>query len=405
NFGANRPTSMGFDMSKVECYNCHKKGHFARECRSPKDSRRNGATEPQRRSVPVETATSNALVSQCDGVGSYDWSFQAEEEPTNYALMAFSSSSSFSDNEVVSCSKACTKTYAQLQSHYDKLIADFQKSQFDVMSYQTGLESVEARQLVYKKNESVLEENIKLLNIEVQLRHIALATLRQKLETTEKDRGDLNINLKNIIPSGDLTCLFTKATLDESNLWHQRLGHFCGMKGIKREFSVARTPQQNRVVERKNRTLIEAAKTMLADSLLPILFWAEAVNTSCYVQNKVLVTKLHNKTHYQLLLGRTPSIGFMRPFESLVTILNTLDPLGKFDRKADEGFLVGYSVNSKAFRVFNSRTRIVQETSHINFMENQPNVAGSGFKWLFDINTLTQSMNYQPVVAGNQPNP
>nr|GEZ16991.1 hypothetical protein [Tanacetum cinerariifolium] len=101
------------------------KGHFARECRSPKDSRRTGATEPQRRSVPVETSTSNALVSQCYGVGSYDWSFQAKEEPTNYALMDLSSSSSSSDNEVVSCSKACTKAYAQLQSHYDKITADF----------------------------------------------------------------------------------------------------------------------------------------------------------------------------------------------------------------------------------------------------------------------------------------
>nr|GEV62983.1 hypothetical protein [Tanacetum cinerariifolium] len=99
NLGANGPTSMGFDMSKVECYNCHMKGHFARECTSPKDTRRNGTAEPQRRNVPVETTTSNALVSQCDGVGSYDWSFQAEEEPTNYALMAFSSSSSSSDNE------------------------------------------------------------------------------------------------------------------------------------------------------------------------------------------------------------------------------------------------------------------------------------------------------------------
>nr|GEZ53879.1 hypothetical protein [Tanacetum cinerariifolium] len=76
-----------------------KKGHFAKECRSPKDTKRNGVAEPQRRNVLVETTTSNALVSQCDGVGCYDWSFQAEEEPTNYALMAFSSSSSSSDNE------------------------------------------------------------------------------------------------------------------------------------------------------------------------------------------------------------------------------------------------------------------------------------------------------------------
>nr|GEU71475.1 ribonuclease H-like domain-containing protein [Tanacetum cinerariifolium] len=101
NLGANGPTSVGFDMSKVECYNCHRKGHFVRECRSPKDTRRNVLAELQRRNVLVETFTSNALVSQCDGVGSYDWSFQVEEEPTNYSLMAFTSlSSSSSDNKL-----------------------------------------------------------------------------------------------------------------------------------------------------------------------------------------------------------------------------------------------------------------------------------------------------------------
>nr|GEZ75696.1 retrovirus-related Pol polyprotein from transposon TNT 1-94 [Tanacetum cinerariifolium] len=94
----------------------------------------------------------------------------------------------------------------------------------------------------------------------------------------------------------------------------------------------------------------------------------------------------------------------MRPFGCPVTILNTLDPLAKFDGKANEGFLVGYSVSSKAFRVFNSRTRIVQETLHINFLENQPNIVGNGPTWLSDIDTLTQSINYQPVVAGNQTN-
>nr|GFC90894.1 retrovirus-related Pol polyprotein from transposon TNT 1-94 [Tanacetum cinerariifolium] len=127
-----------------------------------------------------------------------------------------------------------------------------------------------------------------------------------------------------------------------------------------------------------NRTLIEAARTLLADSLLPIPFWAEAVNTACYVQNRVLVTQPHNKTPYELLHSRLPSIDFMRPFGCPVTILNTLDPLGKFQGKVDEGFLVGYSICSKAFRVFNRRIRIVQETLH--------------------------TMNYHPVIAENQSN-
>ncbi|GJT49212.1 putative ribonuclease H-like domain-containing protein, partial [Tanacetum coccineum] len=117
------------------------------------------------------------------------------------------------------------------------------------------------------------------------------------------------------------------------------------------------------------RTLIEAARTMLADSLLPIPFWAEAVNTACYVLNRVLVTKPQNKTPYELLIG-------------------------KFDGKSDEGYLLGYSTSSKAFRVYNKRTKRVEENLHINFLEDQPNVAGTGPNWMFDLDFLTNSMNY-----------
>ncbi|GJW71851.1 ribonuclease H-like domain-containing protein [Tanacetum coccineum] len=170
------------------------------------------------------------------------------------------------------------------------------------------------------------------------------------------------------------------------------------------EFSIARTPQQNGVAERRNRTLIEAARTMLADSKLPTTFWAEAVNTACYVQNRVLVVKPHNKTPYELFRGRTPALSFMRPFGCHVTILNTLDYLGKFDGKSDEGFFVGYSMNSKAFRVYNIRTRKVEENLHIRFLEDKPIIAGDGPKWLFDIDVLTKSMNYVPVVAGTNSN-
>nr|GEV72251.1 hypothetical protein [Tanacetum cinerariifolium] len=219
----------------------------------------------------------------------------------------------------------------------------------------------------------VLSSNFKLPNEN----HVLLRVPREN--------NMYNVDLKNIVPSGYLTCLFAKATLDVSNLWHRSLGYinFKTMnklvKGIKREFSVARTSQQNGVAERKNRTLIEAARTMLADPLLPIPFWAEVVNTVYYVQNKVLVTKPYNKTPYELLLGRTPSIEFMRPFGCPITILNTLDLLRKFDGKADEGFLVGYSISSKAFRVFNSRTIIVQVAAG-----NQPN-SSTGIQENLDI--------------------
>nr|GEU41303.1 hypothetical protein [Tanacetum cinerariifolium] len=589
NLGANGTDTIGFDMSKVECYNCHRRGHFAKECRSPRDNRNKEAT---RRPVPTEVSTSNALVSQCDVVGSYDWSFQADEEPTNYVVMAYASSGSSSslgsDNE----SQVSDKTglgsdsqvfnsqvfvYEELHSHEsdNSMPKNPENDRYKtgegyhaVFPLYTGTFRPPKPDLVFTDESNASESVTTMFNVEsntnkprkdMSTTHGSDAPIIEdwisdsenetKIEfmpkqrepsfvppsehvktsrefvkkvehhkqtenlstNNQQSRGKLdfddvyfvkklkfnlfsvsqmcdkknnvlftntkcvvlssdfklhdenhvllkvpkennmyNVDLKNFVPSRDLTCLFAKATLDESNLWHRRLGHinfktmnklvkgnlvrglpskifennhtcvacqkgkkhrvFCKskpvssvshplqrMKGIKREFSVVRTPQQNKVAERKNRTLIKAAKTMLADSLLPIPFWAEAVNIACYVQNRVLVTKPHNKIPYELLLGRSPSIGFMRPFGCPVTILNTLDPLGKFDGKADEGFLVGYSVNRKAFRVSNSSTRIGQETLHINFLKNKPNVIEIRPKWLFDIDTLTKFMNYQPV--------
>ncbi|GJT83216.1 ribonuclease H-like domain-containing protein [Tanacetum coccineum] len=161
---------------------------------------------------------------------------------------------------------------------------------------------------------------------------------------------------------------------------------------------------QNGVAERRNRTLIEAARTMLADSKLPTTFWAEAVSTTCYVQNMVLVVKPHNKTPYEHFRGFKPALSFMRPFGCHVTILNTLDSLGKLDGKSDEGFFIGYSLSSKAFRVYNTRTKRVKENLHIRFLENKPMIKGTGPKWLFDIDSLTQSMNYVPVSAGTVSN-
>nr|GFB04872.1 hypothetical protein [Tanacetum cinerariifolium] len=136
--------------------------------------------------------------------------------------MAFSSSSSFSDNEVVSCSKACTKAYATLQSHYDKLIEDYRKSQFDVISYQTRLESVEARLLVYQQNEYVFEEDVKLLKLKVQLRDNALVSLRQNLEKAEQEMDDLKLKLEKFQTSsknlsellGYNSQVFTRAMFD-----------------------------------------------------------------------------------------------------------------------------------------------------------------------------------------------
>ncbi|KAJ9536269.1 hypothetical protein OSB04_un000541 [Centaurea solstitialis] len=171
------------------------------------------------------------------------------------------------------------------------------------------------------------------------------------------------------------------------------LNSFCEEKGIERQYSAPRTPQQNGVAERRNRTLIEAARTMLADSKLPITFWAEAVNTACYVQNRVLIVKSKGKTPYELFEKKKPYIGFLQPFGCPCTILDTKTHLGKFECKSDDGFFVGYSSQSKALRVFNSSTRIIEENDNVKCNVNTPNIPGSGPNWLFDIDSLTNSLN------------
>ncbi|GKC36108.1 putative ribonuclease H-like domain-containing protein, partial [Tanacetum coccineum] len=211
-----------------------------------------------------------------------------------------------------------------------------------------------------------------------------------------------SVDLKSVVPTNGLTCLVAKATLDESMLWHRRLGHvnFKTINKLVKDNLV----RDNGVAKRINRTLIEAARTMLAKSKLPIIFWAKAVNTACYVQNKVIIVKPHNKTPYDLFRGRTLALSFMIPFWCHVSILNTLDHLGKFYGKSDDGFFVGYSLTSKDFRVYNKRTRRVEENLHIRFLEDKLIVVGDGPKWLFNLDSLTKSMNYVPVIVGTNSN-
>nr|GFA86691.1 hypothetical protein [Tanacetum cinerariifolium] len=172
-----------------------------------------------------------------------------EEDPTNFALMDFTSNSS-SDNKVSSCSKACSKAYSQLQTQYDTLTKNFCKSQFDVISYQIGLEFVDAKLLVYKQNESVLEENIKLLNIEVQLRDTALTTLRQKLDTTEKERDDLNMNVDHLIKD----CDFHARKLAHKT-YASRDIHKQTVSAVKTIFSMTRPTLASRVVSKSKSPL------------------------------------------------------------------------------------------------------------------------------------------------------
>ncbi|GJS62321.1 ribonuclease H-like domain-containing protein [Tanacetum coccineum] len=170
--------TIGFDKSKVECYNCHKRGHFARECRAPKNQE-NRNRENTRRVVPVEITTSNALVS-CDGSG-YDWSDQAKKGPTNFALMAYSSTSS---NSEVSTDSNCSSSYLEnvkiLKEQNEQLLKDLRTSKLNDITYKTCLESIEARLLV--------EEDIKVIKREIHLREVAITELRRKLDLAQKQK-------------------------------------------------------------------------------------------------------------------------------------------------------------------------------------------------------------------------
>nr|GEX10066.1 ribonuclease H-like domain-containing protein [Tanacetum cinerariifolium] len=650
---------VDFDKTKVECYNCQKRGHFARECRAPR-GQNNKSRDVTRKTMPVETPNSSALVS-CDGLGGYDWSDQAEEGPTNYALMAYFTDRALtelqrkldlaetikegiqlnvSDDEEekvekkevkpsinrINFVKATTdnnprkivkngeqpkqnthrkrgnqrnwngmmshrpfnavhpkrtmnainqelyfskqphlfvqmpnKKLAALKNSYANkkvktvwvkkvntakptaaVIAAKAKAKHKAVKGKRGNVAKALACWIWKPKHKVLDHVSRHRSASIALNKFDYGNPQEHLQDkgvidsgcsrnmtgnmsflidykeinggyvafggnskggkiTDKEPSVLytdtecivlsldfklvdknqillrvprqnnmyNIDLKNIVPTGGLTCLFVKATEDESKLWHRKLGHLnfktinklvkgnivrglpskifkndqscvACQKGkqyrasykIKVENSIS-TPLHllhmdlfgptfvkslNKkmyclvVIEEYSRftwvfflgTKDETSGTLKSfltsvENLMNLR--AEAVNTACYVQNRVLVTKPHNNTPYELFHGRTPSISFLRPFGCHVTILNTIDHLGKFDGKADEGFFVGYSLNSKAFKVFNSRTRIVEENLHVRFSENTPNNVGNGPNWLFNIDALTKTVNYQPVVT------
>nr|GEZ97593.1 retrovirus-related Pol polyprotein from transposon TNT 1-94 [Tanacetum cinerariifolium] len=184
-------------------------------------------------------------------------------------------------------------------------------------------------------------------------------------------------------------CLMAKASSSQAWLWHHRLSHLnfdninllskndivacpkriSSSKGMHHQTSVARTPEQNGVVERRNRTLVEAARTMLSTAKVPLFFWAEAIATACFTQNRSLVIPRHEKTSYHIINNRKPSVKFFYIFGSLCYIVRDGENLDKMKEKGDECISVGYSTQSRAYIVFNKRTRVIMESIHVNFDE------------------------------------
>nr|GEY69826.1 ribonuclease H-like domain-containing protein [Tanacetum cinerariifolium] len=386
NLGTNGPTSMGFDMNKVECYNFHRKGHFARERRTLKDSRRTAVAEPQRRNVPVETSTSNALVSQCDvllsllslsnllGIltdfharklahGTYaSRDIYKQYAPVNHSkfplhkvttvappqsqhLPRRSSLNSSTSHPRVTAAKASVVSAAQekkgtwvwrpkcliLDHDLRTTSASMTLKRFD---YNDALGRSNVSQMCDKKN-SVLFTDTECLVLSSDFK---LPDASQVLLRVPRENNMYNVNLRNIVPSGDLTCLFAKATLDETNLWHRRLGHV--------NFN----------------TINKLIKGNLVRGL----------PTNVFTNDNSCVACKKGKQHRASCKSKTVSSVDQPLFRLHMDLFGPT--FVKSLRKVDEGFLVGYSVCS------------------------------FGPAWLFDIDSFTRSMNYHLVIAENQTN-
>nr|GFC46568.1 putative ribonuclease H-like domain-containing protein [Tanacetum cinerariifolium] len=150
---------------------------------------------------------------------------------------------------------------------------------------------------------------------------------------------------------------------------NKTLHAYFASEGITQQTSVARTPKQNGIVERQNRTLVEASRTMLSAAKVPLFFWAEAIATACFTQNRSLVIPRHEKTPYHIINDQKPSVKFFHIFGSLCYIIRDGENLDKMKEKGDACIFVRYSNQSRAYRVFNKRTRVTVETIHVNFLE------------------------------------
>nr|GEY59666.1 hypothetical protein [Tanacetum cinerariifolium] len=342
-----------FDKSKVKCFNCHKMGHFTRECRAPRSQDRGRKDNYRQRSM-VEEQAPKALMA-IDGVG-WHWSFMANEEE-DHALAADRPTEDTTDK--VETAKKPTVKYAELYRKTTKRSNGNSQNHINDKGYWDSSCSWH------------MTGNISYLSEYEPCDGGYVSFGQGGCKITGK--GTIKTEIENL---KELRVKIIKCD-NRGEFRNKEMNDFCLRKGIKREFSNARTPQQNGVAEKINRTLIEAARTM------------------------VLVNKPQNKTPYELFNGRSPSIGFLKPFGCHVMILNTLDNLGKFEAKGDEGYFLGYSMSSKAFRVFNNRTKRVEENLHVDFLENKPIEKGAGLNWLFDIDSLTNSMNYVPVVVAD----
>nr|GEW58040.1 uncharacterized mitochondrial protein AtMg00810-like [Tanacetum cinerariifolium] len=429
------------------------------ECRAPKHQDNKNIEAPGR-TVPVEDTTSNALVSYCDGLG-YDLSayiagvkfvearlevYKKNEAIFEEKINILKLDVMFRDKDSQQCDKYKTGLGYDIQGFDSQVlenhvnakyntcegyhavpppyIRNFMPSKPDLVFADEHVvsESVTCLPGITKSKVKTSESKLKTVKFVKTIKHVKSSRKSVNQEGSNRQTNTFGKTVK-VLKGNPQQELQEKGVIDSGCSRHMTRnmsylseyeeidGGYVAFGGdskggkitdtkcvfLSHNFKLLNESQVLLRVPRKN-NMFSVIEGML------LLQEAEAVNTACYVQNRVLVVKPHNKTPYEVFLGRKPTLSFMRPFGCLVTILNTLDNLGKFDGKANEGFFLGYSTHTKAFRVFNTITKIAEENLHITFLENKPNVAGIRPNWMFDIDTLTMSMNYQPDFTRNQTN-
>nr|GEV59380.1 ribonuclease H-like domain-containing protein [Tanacetum cinerariifolium] len=364
--------TIGFDKSNVECYNCHMRRHFDRECKTLRNQD-NLNKEILRRSVPVETSTTISLVS-CDSLGGYDWSDQVEERP-NYALVAFASSSSVSE---VSDNEDEDVSQPKIEKKIVRLsIAkiEFVKSKQQEKTARKTVKQVEQHKQ-NTHNPRVLISTARQVNAAHSKTTVNAARpmshLSKIAHSTIKRLGHLNFKTMNKLVKGNLvrglpSKLFEN---DQTCVACQKKKHHRASCKPKTENSIS-LPLHLLHMDLFGPTFVKSLKKKMY----------------CLV----VIDGYSRFTWVFFLATEDETSGILKSFSTGIENL--------VDYKADEGFFVGYSLNSKAFRVFNSRTRLMEQNLRIRFSESTPNVLGRGPAWLFDIDALTRTMNYEPIVA------
>nr|GEX18245.1 putative reverse transcriptase domain-containing protein [Tanacetum cinerariifolium] len=473
-FSLNGNKAIGFDKSKVECYNCHKRGHFARECRAPR-SQDTKHKESTRRTIPMETPALAALV-LCDGLGGYDWSDQDEDGPTNFSLMTNSSTSSNSEEDIKILKREIYLKEVAITELMRKLeLAQKQKDEIQLIvekfeNSSTNLSKLLDCQIIdkcktglgynvvlppYTRNFLPLKPVLSGLEEFVNKPIVNEPTVMKLVVKTSEAKASAD-KPKDVMKNFDPPVIedWISDSKDEAKLKPK-----IEKKTVKPNFAKIRFGKSKEQVKSLRKTTVIQAILVNASRQVSTAHPKSTVNVArqmSYLSKSIhssVKRPIHKKTTFKnsnvphkvntvksktvntarpkAIVNGNPQIdlqdkgvidsGCSRHMTGNMSYLTNYKEIdggyvafggnpkrekitgrGKFDGKADEGLFVGYSLNSKAFRVFNNKTRIVEDNLHIMFSENTPNIVGSGPNWLFDIDALTKSMSYKPVVAGNQ---